>query len=72
MSCSEAMSHVPQILFTNLMTASALCNAIWLYLSGELHYSELSFEIHDGLMRPAALPAPQLVATPAAAPLIAG
>jgi len=66
MSCAEAMSHVPQILFTNLMTAAALCNAIWLYLCGELHYSELSFEIHDGLMRPSALPAPQLHATPAA------
>lgn len=57
-SCTELIAAVPQILFTNLATASALLNALWLYLCGALHYSEVSFDIADGLMRPAALPAP--------------
>jgi hypothetical protein len=49
---------VPQILFANLMTASAILNAVWLYLCGALHYSELCFDIADGVMRPLPLPPP--------------
>ena len=59
-SCTEMVAKVPQILFTNLMTASAMLDALWLYLCGALHYSELSFDIADGLMRPAALPGPKV------------
>jgi molybdopterin/thiamine biosynthesis adenylyltransferase len=59
-SCTELVASVPQILFTNLATASAILNAVWLYLCGALHYSELSFDIADGLMRPAALPPPRI------------
>src|SRR5262249_6226658 len=57
--CAELVTSVPQILFTNLATASAILNALWLYLCGALHYSELSFDIADGLMRPSALPGPR-------------
>jgi hypothetical protein len=61
-SCTEMVAKVPQVLFTNLTTASAMLNALWLYLCGALYYSELSFDIADGLMRPAALPGPKLQA----------
>lgn len=58
-SCTELVATVPQVLFTNLMTASAILNALWLYLCGVLHYSEITFDIADGLMRPMGLPAPK-------------
>lgn len=51
-SCTELITSVPQILFTNLMVASALLNAFWLYLCDVLHYGELALDIADGLMRP--------------------
>jgi len=51
-SCTELLVSVPQILFANLMVASAMLNTLWLYLCGATHYSELSFDIADGLMRP--------------------
>jgi hypothetical protein len=60
LSCTDLMASVPQILFANLMTAAAMLNALWLYLCGALHYSELAFDIADGLMRPLPLPAPQI------------
>jgi molybdopterin/thiamine biosynthesis adenylyltransferase len=63
-SCGEVMLRVPQLLFTNLATASAMLNAFWLYLCGASHYSELCFDICDGLMRPIAVPAPRLGASP--------
>ncbi len=54
-SCTDALVSVPQILFANLAAASAILNAFWLHTSGELHYAELCFDIHDGLMRPVPL-----------------
>ena len=54
-SCTDALSSVPQLLFANLATASVMLNAFWLCVSDELHYPELCFDIHDGLMRPLAL-----------------
>jgi len=59
-SCTELVASVPQILFTNLTVATAILNTYWLYLAGALHYSELAFDIAEGLMRPTALPAPVL------------
>jgi hypothetical protein len=59
LSCTDLIASVPQIVFTNLATASAMLNATWLLLCGALHYSELCFDIADGLMRPAGLPSPQ-------------
>jgi len=56
-SCTAALARVPQLLFTNLATASALLNAFLLHLCGELDYAELAFDIRDGLMRPVPLPA---------------
>jgi len=51
-SCTELVPSVPQILFANLAAASAMLNAFWLYCCDGLHYSELAFDIADGLMRP--------------------
>ena len=56
--CVESIESVPQLLLANLAAASCILNALWLYLSGELHYSELAFDIADGLMRPLPFPAP--------------
>ena len=58
--CTEVLDSVPQFLFTNLMTASAICNAFWLYLCQAIHYSEVGFDIVDGRMRPLGIPAPVL------------
>jgi len=52
MSCTELAQSVPQILFTNLTTAACILNALWLHLCGALHYSELAFDVAEGLMRP--------------------
>lgn len=53
LSCTEAVASQPQILFTNLMTASCMLNTLLLQLSpGALHYCDLSFDAADGLMRP--------------------
>ena len=51
-NCTELIHSIPQILFANLAAASAILNAFWLYCCGALHYSELSFDIADGLMHP--------------------
>jgi molybdopterin/thiamine biosynthesis adenylyltransferase len=59
-SCTEQLESVPQLLLTNLATASSILNALLLHLSGALHYSELAFDIADGLMRPLPLPAPNM------------
>ncbi len=50
--CTELVLSVPQILFANLAAASAMLNAFWLFCCEALHYSELTFDIADGLMRP--------------------
>lgn len=52
MSCIDMILSMPQILFTNLATASAMLNTLWLHLCSALHYHELAFDIADGLMRP--------------------
>jgi molybdopterin/thiamine biosynthesis adenylyltransferase len=59
LSCTDLVASVPQVLFTNLATASALLNALWLHLCSALHYSELAFDIAEGRMQPLALPAPR-------------
>ena len=51
-SCTELLASTPQILFANLAVASALLNTLWLHLCGALHYSEICFDIADGLMQP--------------------
>jgi ThiF family protein len=56
--CTDILDSVPQLLFTNLMTASAICNTFWLYLCEAMHYSELGFDIVDASMRPLGIPAP--------------
>jgi len=54
-SCSEAIFSTPQILFTNLATASALLNAFLLEISGARGYNELCFDIAEGRMQPLVL-----------------
>src|SRR5262249_27732448 len=59
LSCTELVKSVPQILFTNLATASAMLNALWLYLCRVPHYRELALDVAEGLMHPLAVPAPK-------------
>ncbi len=56
--CAELMASTPQLLLANLQTAAAILNTLWLYLCNASHYSELAFDIAEGLMRPLPLPAP--------------
>jgi hypothetical protein len=58
-SCTEALVRVPQILFANLLTASAILNSFYLYLCGALHYPEVCFDLAEGRMQPLDLPWPQ-------------
>jgi hypothetical protein len=58
LSCIDLAASVPQFLLANLMTAASILNSLWLYLSGVLHFSEIGFDIADGLMRPLPVPAP--------------
>jgi molybdopterin/thiamine biosynthesis adenylyltransferase len=51
-SCGELMASVPQILFTNLATASAMLNALRAYLEDDLRYAEACFDVLDARMRP--------------------
>lgn len=50
--CTDLVISHPQILFANLAAASAMLNTMLLYLCNAMHYSELSFDIADALMRP--------------------
>ena len=52
LNCTELIASKPQILFSNLAVASAISNALLLYLSNDLHYAEASFDIAEALMRP--------------------
>jgi len=56
--CVAAIPSAPQILCANLMAAACMLNALWLLLCDRLHYSELAFDVHDGLMRPLPVPPP--------------
>ncbi len=58
--CTELVASQPQILFANLAAASAILNSLWLYLCGMLHYSELAFDIAEGVMQPVPIPAPRI------------
>ena len=71
--CVTKATSTPQLLLANLQAGSAILNALWLYLCGMSHYSELAFDIGEGLMKPLAIPMPRVtrppVAEPAGAPL---
>lgn len=54
-SCTEAMLTVPQILFTNLATASAMLNAFFLEACDARAYAEICFDVAEGLMAPVEL-----------------
>jgi molybdopterin/thiamine biosynthesis adenylyltransferase len=53
--CADLLASVPQILFTNLTTAAAMLNTLWLQICQARGYCELAFDIADGLMRPVPL-----------------
>jgi len=57
-NCTELVTSVPQILFTNMQVATSILGTLWLHLSENLHYSEVAFDLADALMRPVPLPAP--------------
>jgi hypothetical protein len=57
-SCTEALTNVPQILFANLATASAMLSALYLHSCGALGYPEVSFDVAEGWMQPLVLPWP--------------
>jgi len=59
-SCGDLVVSVPQILFTNMQVAVSILNTVLLYLSGELHYSEVAFDVADAVMQPVPIPAPKL------------
>ena len=59
-SCTALVASVPQLLFANLMTACTILTTFWLYLCKASPYSELAFDIAEGLMRPVPLPVPDL------------
>ena len=50
--CDASLGSAPQILFTNLTAAGCMLNTWWLYARGELHYSELVFNISHGRTAP--------------------
>lgn len=50
--CDAVLGSAPQILFTNLTAAGCMLNTWWLYSRGELHYSELVFDISHGRTAP--------------------
>jgi ketopantoate reductase len=61
--CTDIIESIPQLLFTNLTAASAICNTMWLYLCNAIRYSELGFDIVDATMRPLGIRKPKLPLT---------
>lgn len=52
LSCTEALESTPQLLMSNLATASHILNALQLYLCDCLHFEELAFDVADEWARP--------------------
>jgi molybdopterin/thiamine biosynthesis adenylyltransferase len=55
-SCMELIASTPQILPTNMQTASSLLTTLYLYLCSTLHFGELVFDIGEATMNPLPLP----------------
>ena len=57
LACGDAVAAgIPQVMFTNLATASTMLNAFFLYASGELAYSEACFDVETGKATPVDVP----------------
>jgi hypothetical protein len=54
--CGEQIASQPQLLVTNAQTATAMLATFWLHISGALRYSEIGFDVAEGLMRGVTLP----------------
>ena len=68
LNCVEALQSQPQLLFTNMMTATCILNTLMLHVCDDaLHYSDLSFDVADGVMRPVVSIAPGVSGAPDAA-----
>lgn len=48
LSCTEKMVKFPQLLLSNIMVSAAILDALYLYLSSALHYSEIAKDWADG------------------------
>lgn len=48
LSCTEKMVKYPQLLLSNIMVSAGILNALYLYLSNALHYSEIAMDWADG------------------------
>jgi hypothetical protein len=55
LNCTDLVMSTPQILPANVAVASSMLNALLLYFSKTLHYTEVSFDIADAVMRPMTL-----------------
>ncbi len=62
-NCGELALSTPQILFANLAVASALCNAFFAYVTGNLRYQEAKLDILENRLLPQ-LPLPQDTVVP--------
>lgn len=51
-SCLELTQSAPQLLFTNLAVASAMLNAYFAYLCGQLSYQEVKLDVLEARMLP--------------------
>lgn len=56
--CDEQIHSVPQLLFTNLMTATVMLNMLRAHLDGKAGWAELVFDLGKGLMRPVVIQEP--------------
>lgn len=51
LSCTEALESTPQLMMANMFVASHILNALYLYLSGHLHYEEIAFDVAEAWSR---------------------
>jgi len=58
-SCSDVLTSVPQILFTNMQAAACACQAFYRILANGPLHGEVTFDTVDALMRPSPYPTPQ-------------
>lgn len=50
--CSKEIESVPQLLFTNLQVAAAMCGALLAYATGQLRHVEAAFDVVEATMTP--------------------
>jgi hypothetical protein len=68
LNCAELALSTPQILFTNLAVASAMLNAFFAYLCGQLTYQEVKLDVLEARMLPQLPLGPDAIPQPLPAP----